>query len=157
MAPQKRWTRRAQSSVEFLLITGIGLFLISTAAIAFLSYTKQSGDDARLTQVTEIGNEILRQASWVYSLGGYSWVTVDATVPEGVTAIYTTESNALVFDVQTQYGVVSQPIFSTTPITGVNSTGAVSYVYNGSINAHQGQVKFRVTGTGPIVEIQAVS
>jgi len=157
----KRWSARAQSSVEFLVITGIGIFLLSTAAIAFLGFTQQSSDDTRLNQVVSVGNELLDEASWVYSLGGYSWVTIDANIPEGVTAIYVTESstgqNALVFEVQTQNGISSVPVFSRTPIVGVRTVGAQSFVYNGTILApHAGQMQFRVTGTGPVVEIWAV-
>jgi hypothetical protein len=149
--------RRAQSSIEFLVITGIGLTLITTAAIAFLSYTRQGGDDARLAQVTDIGNQILAQAEWVNSLGGYSWNTVQTTMPDGVTAIYVAENSTLVFDVQTQHGVISQPVFSTIPITGVNASGTRNYVYVTPLGAHSGRMDFRVTGKGNIVEIQAVS
>jgi hypothetical protein len=148
---------RAQSSVEFLAITGIGLLLITTVAAAFLSYTRDTGDQVALKQVNDIGNTILGQASTVYSWGGYSWVSVDAVLPDSIVAIYTTENNTLVFEVATQNGIVAQPIFSTTPITGVNVVGTRAHLNNGTMTIHEGATKFRITSLGSIVQIQAVS
>lgn len=147
---------RGQSSLEFLTVTGIGLLVISAAAIAFLSYAQTSGDDARLAQVTDIGISIIGQANYWYSVGGYSWGTVDVVMPDNVIDVYTVENNTLVFDVETRYGIVRQPVFSTTPIIGYTTTGNISSIYSPAIGPHSGASKLRVTSLGSIVQIQAV-
>ena len=153
----KKQAKRGQSSVEFLLVTGIGLVLLTAVAMGYLTYTRASEDKMRVQQVQDIGNSIMQQANRVNSWGGNSWLPVDVTMPNNVLAIYTVDNNTLVFDVATKEGTISHPIFSTVTIVGVNQVGAKSFVNNGSVTIHEGTMHFRVTGRGTDVQIEATS
>jgi hypothetical protein len=149
--------KSGQSSIEFLFVTGIGLLLIVAVAFAFLHATRGSEDKVRLQQAGVISASILQQANTVYSLGRNSWVTMDIVVPEEVVAIYTVENSSLVFEVTTSRGIVAQPVFSSTPITGVRPVGVVSYINDPSTVIHDGPTQLRITSLGSTVEIKAVS
>lgn len=153
---KRRDDRRGQSSVEFLVVTGIGLLMLTGVAMVYLSYTRGSSDSVRLQQVNAIGETILQQASRVYGLGSNSWISVDVSMPEGVQDVYTVENNTLVFDVSTSNGIVSQPVFSTIPIFGVNQSGVRWYITNGTV-IHSGATRLRITSNGANVTIQATS
>jgi hypothetical protein len=149
--------KKGQSSIEFLIITGIGLLLITATAFAFINYTKGSSDKVQVQQVSSIGAAILEQVDTMYALGANSWITMDVVMPQDVTAMYTVNDEALVFEVGTSQGVVKQPVFSNVPIRGVNTSGEISYVYNESVVLHSGPTKFRISSLGAVVTIQAVS
>lgn len=145
-----------QSSVEFLLVTAVGLLLLTSVSFFFLQQNRATTDTVRLQQATDVGHELLQQALYVYSLGANSWVTVEISMPDDVLAVYTVENDTVVFDVATRNGIVSQPVFSDIPITGINVSGVRAYV-NNNTRIHPGSTEFRVTSQGGIVTIAAVS
>lgn len=147
---------RGQSSLEFLLVTGIGLLLLTGVSFFFLEQNRNTSDTTQLQQATDAGAEILQQALYVFSLGRNSWVTLELALPGDIIAMYTVENDTLVFDVGTQRGVVSQPVFSDIPITGINITGARAHV-NNVTGMHGGATQFRITSQGDIVTIAAIS
>jgi len=149
--------KRAQSSVEFLAVTGIGILIIVGVAGVYLSYTKSNQDKVALQQVTNIGESVMQQVSTVYSLGKNSWVTLNVDMPDSVLAVYTVENNALVFDVGTIYGTVSQPVFSSITIIGVNTSGQKSFINTGNVTIHSGKTALRITSQGNNVTIQAIA
>lgn len=149
--------KRAQSSIEFLAVTGIGLLLIVGVSATYLTYSKGNEDKTRIQEATTAGQNIIQQAKTAYALGKNSWLTLEVTMPDKVLAIYTVENNTLVFDIGTQHGIISQPIFSSVPILGVNDMGTKNYITNGSVLLHAGKTGFRVTSLGANVTIQAVS
>jgi hypothetical protein len=148
---------RAQTSMEFLVITGIGLLLITTVTYAFLQYNKDTADKATVEQVTSAGFVILQKAGEMHSYGANSWTTVEVNLPSGILAIYTVESDTLVFDVATSRGLVAQPVFSRTPIVGVREDGEKLHVNSGQVVIHDGPTQFRITSNGENVSIQAIS
>lgn len=147
---------RGQASIEFLLVSAAGLLLIVVVAFTFLSASRGTEDAARLQQVTTIGSSIIEQAGIVYALGTDSWIDVEVNLPSDVVAIYTIEGTSLVFDVVTQAGIVSQPVFSSVPITGVNTVGVRSDINLPPTNIHSGTMEIRVTSLGTQVEIRAM-
>jgi hypothetical protein len=148
---------KGQSSVEFLVITAVGLFLISAVAYSFIRYTHATEDEATLQQASDIGDSILSEAAGVYARGGNTWVTLEVSMPENVQSVYTAEDRALVFDMGTSNGMLSQPVFGTVPIRGVNGTSAKAFVNNGTITIHEGKTRFRISSQGSYVLIQAMS
>lgn len=149
--------KRAQTSVEFIAVSAIGMLLVVAIGAFYVNFAKGNEDAVRMQQVTSVGATIISQAQNVYSYGKNNWVTIDARIPDKVSAIYTVEGKALVFDVETSYGTVSQPVFSLTPITGVQPIGSKIHVNNASMSIHSGNMRFRATSLGGVVEIQAVS
>jgi hypothetical protein len=144
--------RRAQSGIEFLAVTGIGMLLLLSVSFFLLSDSKSSQDRAQLQQTQSIANDLLAQARIVQAQGRNSWVTVEAQVPRGVSAVYTVESDTLVFDINTVNGVVSQPIFSTIPINGTHLVGDRMYLYDpATTNLGGGLQRFTVFSNGTVV------
>ncbi len=152
---------RGQSSIEFLFVTAAGLLLVVVVAFSFLSASRSAEDRARLTQVNNIGNSIVEQASTVYALGANSWVNIDVNMPQSVVAVYTAENRAIVFDVQTSTGIVSLPVFSPTPLVGAAPAVGVRNDINTTIGTahiqiHSGNTPIRVTSQGSVVLVQAI-
>jgi hypothetical protein len=149
--------KKGQSSLEFLVITAIGLFLIGGVTYGFLSYNQDTQEKARVQQATYVGNQLITAATSMYSKGTNSWTTIDVSMPPDLLAVYTVENNTLVFDVGTAQGTISQPVFSDVPIAGVRLDGSKLHLNNGTVVIHDGQTKFRVTSLGSVVTIQAIS
>jgi hypothetical protein len=141
--------RRGQSGIEFLAVTGIGLVLLLGVSFFLLSDSKASKDQAQLRQIQQIGAEVIAKARVVQAQGRNSWVTVDAQVPDSVSAIYTVENNTLVFDVNTQNGVISQPIFSEVAIAGLRDVPPKRFLDTGTF--HAGVVRFTVYSNASVV------
>lgn len=131
--------------------------MITGVSFGYISYTNSQNDQVKLQQVTAIGTEIISTATRVNELGSNSWVTVDVSLPEEVLDIYTVENNTLVFDVATQGGIVSQPVFSPTAIMGITPVGNRTYVNDATLAIHSGRTRFRVTSQGSVVSVQMIS
>jgi type II secretory pathway pseudopilin PulG len=148
--------RRGQSGIEFLAVTGIGMVLLLAVSFVLLADSRSSRDTAEMRQVQQVANELLAQARIVQAQGRNSWVTVEGTIPESVSAIYTVEDDTLVFDMNTAHGPFSQPIFSLVPIAGNTTIGAKKYLYNPAARSPGGNQRFIVTanGTAAVLRMQ---
>ena len=146
---------RGQSSVEFLVITGVGLLLLTTVSLFYLHYVQTSADQTRLQQVSSIGQTILQQAAIVNGWGSNSWKSVDVSMPDNVESIFIADNDAIVFNMTTQHGTVTQPVFTTMNLTGVTPAGSISYVTRNGLQIHPGLTTFQVTSVGNQIQIEA--
>ena len=76
--------RKAQASMEYLLVAGLIVLVILPSIYIFYSYSHRSNEEIRQSQLNKIGRGIVDAAEKVYYLGGPSKTTLDATMPEGI-------------------------------------------------------------------------
>lgn len=148
---------RAQSSIEFLMVTGIGLLLLTTVVAGYLQYQRGNEDRVQVEQAYAIGTNILEKVQFVYALGGSSWETITVTMPDNVVDVYAVENNTLGFTLATSSGLTNQLLISDIPINGTRTVNGHSSIYNGSITIHGGTTKIRITSQGSLVQIQAIA
>ena len=78
--------RRAQLSIEYLIVLGVVLLLIVVPAAVFLtSFTQESvGERVSQDQLDRLGEGITTSAEHVYYLGLYSQRTTTLPIPRGI-------------------------------------------------------------------------
>lgn len=78
--------RRAQLSIEYLIVLGVVLLLIVVPAAIFLtSFTQESvGEQVSRDQLDRLGEGITTSAEHVYYLGLYSQRTTTLPIPRGI-------------------------------------------------------------------------
>ena len=91
--------RRAQSSVEFLLIVAFSLLLLVPATILFLNYNADSQEAVVNSQIFRAANELALTSDLIFNIGTDSWQTIDVVLPADVTdvTVYEGEVSELVF------------------------------------------------------------
>ncbi len=77
--------KKAQSSLEFLIILGIAFVFILLLGGVFFSFSNSSKNDLDTKQVTKIGNEIVSNIEKMYFRGIGNKVQYIANMPEGIT------------------------------------------------------------------------
>ena len=76
--------RKAQASMEYLLVVGLVILVILPSIYIFYSYSQRSNEEIAQGQVNKFGTQIIDAAEKVYYLGGPSKTTLDLTMPKGV-------------------------------------------------------------------------
>ena len=79
--------KKTQASAEYILVSAVILLIILPIISIFYSYSHESNEEIRQSQVNKIGIEIVDAAEQVYYLGESSKTTLDATMPDGVEKI----------------------------------------------------------------------
>jgi len=77
-------SNKSQSSVEYLMIIGIALFVFVPLAYVFYSYSQGTTEGIALSRITNIGNTIVNTAESVYYLGEPTRITIEESMPEGI-------------------------------------------------------------------------
>ncbi len=91
--------KRAQASIEYLMIVGVAFMIIVPMMYIFYSYTTSTRDEIVLAKLDTIGNTIVNTAEEVFFLGPPSKSTIYYTMPDGVVdmEIKGTQRDVLVF------------------------------------------------------------
>ncbi len=76
--------RKAQASMEYLLVAGLIMLVILPSIYIFYSYSHRSNQEIAQSQVNRFGTQIIDAAEEIYYLGGPSKTTLDLTMPNGV-------------------------------------------------------------------------
>ena len=76
--------RKAQASMEYLLVAGLIMLVILPSIYIFYSYSHRSNEEIAQSQVNRFGTQIIDAAEEIYYLGGPSKTTLDLTMPKGV-------------------------------------------------------------------------
>lgn len=162
---------KAQSSMEFLMVFGIGLSLILIIGGLFVSYTNTAKNTFDKRQLEAVGEEVLDYVNRVYFLGEGNRITSNLKLPSGIENLTITHINNSVgeFDVLnfTYYsaGMLQSSYFSSaenyirfnctkcyhTP----NLNGNWSSYYNSSMY-NGGSKKIRIESRGEWVSIDFI-
>ena len=149
--------RFGQVSVEFLLVTGAALLILTASMYFVFGFMQSSADSTALYQSANLGYVLVDEARSVFLLGSGSFVSVSASNPDLLQSVYVTPDNALVFNVSTANGVVSIPVFSSIPLAGIRSGDSdVSFIHSND-RISSGRTSYRLTNRNGVVEIRQVS
>ncbi|MEK6967061.1 MAG: hypothetical protein AABX51_00345 [Nanoarchaeota archaeon] len=75
---------RAQASVEFMLVLGLGMVILLPATILFYNYSQDQSRELELQQVIRLGNQIVNEAERVYYYSDPSKLEIQGIVPSNV-------------------------------------------------------------------------
>jgi len=115
----KSWNKkkRAQVSVEYLIIVGfVVAVLIGIISLAFF-YSGTIKDRIKMTQINNFVNKIISTSESVFYAGEPSKATISVYLPEGVKEIEIIE-NSLVLTFQASSGLNKVSFSSQVPISG---------------------------------------
>lgn len=79
--------KKSQSSLEFLMIFGIGFTIILILAGIFFSYFNGEKNTLDSKHLDNIGNEIIQNVEKIYFLGSGNRITINTNFPSGIDRI----------------------------------------------------------------------
>ncbi len=108
---------KGQSSLEYLLIVALTFAVIVPSAYLFFSYSKESSDEIKDSQVVKIGKDIVDAAESIFYSGEGSKTMLELNIPDNVRSVVIIDGKELVFNVSSASGI-SEILF----ISAVNIT-----------------------------------
>jgi len=114
-------TRKAQFSIEYLMMMGFALMLLIPIIVLFASESQNMKSDIAVSQLNQVAMKIADKAEEVYYQGQPSRTTIKVSIPQGVKNI-TFSNNEIIFNFLNPDNVVLQ-VEQDTPI---NVTGNIS-------------------------------
>jgi uncharacterized protein (UPF0333 family) len=145
---------RGQVSVEYLMIIAIALGVLVPSIFLFYTYSKSATNEVTGSQLNDIGLQMVAAGKSTYALGVNARRTLEFTMPAGITRIAAT-GDELVIVYETQYGQSEAVFFSSIPLRGLDSSGALTPDGNISV-AHPGLTRYRFISVGSEVHIEEV-
>ncbi len=109
--------KKAQVSIEYLVIMGFVVFVLIGILGASFLYTGTIKDKIKMDQVIYFSNKVISTAETVFYSGSPSKSTIFGYLPEGVKEIEIKE-NSLILTVQTNHGIAKMAFSSNVPISG---------------------------------------
>ncbi|MFT4311016.1 MAG: hypothetical protein ACMXX7_00125 [Candidatus Woesearchaeota archaeon] len=143
--------KKAQSSIELLMVVGIALIILLPASIAFFSYAQSTTSMVSASQINILGTELISKAEEMYALGSSSWSTIELSVPNEVLSAGIVNQTELFINYRTPIGT-SQAVFFSTRIGVTNSVDSCIDVC--TLNLTPGINRFRIQSMGQNVSIQ---
>ncbi len=131
--------KKAQVSMEYLIVIGFVTFVIlGILGVAFI-YTNNSKDKLLITQANNFANKIIATAESVYYAGKPSKATISVYLPDQVTGI-SIENNELVLNITTSTGknVIGFP--SDVPLSDTSSITHIEGIKKLEIRAEEDNV-----------------
>ena len=116
----RRYKKEAQISMEYMLLIGFVTVMTIPLIIIYFTFTQQSGDEIRSTQVLEISKKIVDAAESVYYLGEPSQTTLRVNIPSNIVDINLSSGKEIIFKIKTGSGIVD-----IVQSTSVNITGSL--------------------------------
>jgi uncharacterized protein (UPF0333 family) len=134
--------KKAQISVEYLVIIGFVTFVvIAVLGLAFF-YSNSIKDKIRINQINNFANKIISTSETVFYAGSPSQATISVYLPENVQEIII-EDNNLLISVYTSSGTNKISFSSNVPISG-------------NINVFSGLGKIKITAQESSAEITKI-
>lgn len=131
--------RKAQVSMEYLVIVGFVAVIVIPMIIIFYTYADRTEDEVISNQVNKIGLKIGDAAEAVYYLGEPSRTRIRAYFPKNINNI-SIGNNEVTFIVHTKDGVDHIVIYTTVPVQG-------------DMDTHSGYHNINIRSRGSYVEI----
>jgi uncharacterized protein (UPF0333 family) len=110
--------RRAQVSVEYLIVLGIAFTVLIPAGYFFYTYSQNSNEETVRSQIDQLGREMLVNAESIYGLADGSLITLELKYPDNMREIYILNQNELVIRYELSSGMNDAVFFSKIPLSG---------------------------------------
>ncbi|MEM4260561.1 MAG: hypothetical protein QXG00_04960 [Candidatus Woesearchaeota archaeon] len=145
--------KKAQISVEYLLVLGLTLALLIGVSYIFFQYSKVSSEKILKSEVNAIGNKIKTTAELVYSLGEGSMIKLEIKFPNELVSIDIIGRSEIMITTEFSNGRSESVFFSDIPING--TMGIPPTISIGQV--HEGLNVISVKSKGNWVEISAIT
>ncbi len=109
--------KKAQISVEYLVVMALITLIIITILGLALFYSGAIKDEIKMNQITHSANKIISTSESVFYTGEPSQATISVYLPDNIQNIEILE-NDLIFTVQTNSGINKISFSSKVPILG---------------------------------------
>ena len=144
---------RAQASVEFLMVLGLGMVILLPATLLFYQYSQNSNEELKFGQITRLGNDIANQAEKVYYYSDPSKIEIEGIMPSDVYNLtlqtdWPNKVNIITFWIRSGGKNQSFPFLSRVNINGTFSPRAFS------AGKKRISLEVKKTGNTPYVEIR---
>jgi uncharacterized protein (UPF0333 family) len=113
--------RRGQISIEYLMVIGFSLFMISVLLVLFSQHNATQSTQITDSQLNQIGNKIISAVEEIYYLGEPSRKKITIYMPSGVENI-SISGHELLFIVNIGGEISDLEFYSKIPIQGNIST-----------------------------------
>lgn len=110
-------TAKAQSSMEFLLVTGFALIILTSIMLVAYFNVSTFGEDVTAAQIQKVGNQIIDGANAVYYNGPPSKKTLTLYFPELIKNIEIA-NQSVVFTVQGSGGPYQYVVYAAGNLNG---------------------------------------
>src|SRR3989338_2662318 len=117
MAESHQANRKAQSSLEYLLVVALTFVIIVPTTYLFYNYSKESSQEITDAQITKLGRSIVDSAESIFYSGQGSKTVLELNIPDSVYSALIIDGRELVFNVTTTFGVSEIVFFSSVNIT----------------------------------------
>ena len=115
--------KKAQISVEYMIILSITIAMVIGGAVIFVTYTESSKNQVTKSQISGLGNQIIQNAESIYTIGNGSWIVIDVDYPKELVDIYIADKEELVFVLDTSEGISESIFFSDIALRGTTGSG----------------------------------
>jgi hypothetical protein len=149
--------KKAQISVEYLIVLGITMVLLIGASYIFFQYSKSSSEKILKSEVNNIGNKIMTTAESVYSLGEGSMIRLELNFPDQISNVYIVGNSELVIRAEFSTGNTESVFFSDIPINGTINTAGPGVIPVSIGMVHPGINVINVKSKGSWVEINLIN
>lgn len=130
---------KAQSGIEYMIITGFITLAISTILVAAYFYVGLSKDSIRMNQIETLATKIINSAESVFYAGQPSQTTITIYIPSGINSIELKDYD-LIITASTSSGTMKRAFTSRVKLEG-------------NINAGQGSKKLVIKALSDKVSI----
>ncbi len=141
--------KRGQISFEYLAIVTFGLMILLVAVYIFYGYSLSSNDGFVVSQVEDIGNQIIDTSELLYyTTGKGSSVNLQLNLPTNVKNIYfinSTFESELVISYNLRRGTTESVFFTEVNLNGSYPLGSdTSSIFASPENFHSGALKLKI-------------
>ncbi len=114
---EQKLLKKGQSSMEYLLLASFIMGIVLVLIVFFQSYSQETQDQIRMTQLHQLAKKLADSAEEVYYLGTPSKLTIKANIPPNVKKV-TIGNNEIFFVLSTTQGDNEVGYVSKVNITG---------------------------------------
>ena len=103
---------KSQAALEYILVVGITFVIIVPTSYLFYNYSKESTEELKDAQITQIGTTIIDLSHSIYYSGEGSKSVLKLNMPDNVNGVKIVDSRELVFNATTNSGSSDIVFFS---------------------------------------------
>lgn len=103
---------KTQSSLEYILVVALTFAVIVPTTYLLYSYSKESTQEIKDSQITQIGKTIVDSAEAIFYSGEGSKTEIEVDIPDNINKVEIIDGRELVFNVRADFGDLDIVFFS---------------------------------------------